>query len=264
MEKKKKDKKEKNGKRKKNSKRLIDKEIIKSSGFIHSLYGDDEGLEIKKKGQWEVTRRIIRIIGKKKLIQIMDIYKIYSYPYPKEIKHSKNKYPKKDLDKINKVLDVLHYNNWLTDEAFERIKQLIKEQILFSEKGIDKVISDHLRKSFQTGGRRIDTPLNLLIVILVESLKSKTGRPHYRLVTEFLTEQDIIDSDMSEEAIKKACTRNIENVKKINTLLKELVNIEKLSHDLHAQLTTPKEGPAKKPKLSTTTIAKLLSNLEEE
>lgn len=145
----------------------------------------------------------------------LDYLKTLLFYYRLFVENSKapiiRKLPFKKLKKIQETLESLKRGGWLIGTNVEEILSYINEKIFNTPKGdkykLEKIKSRYINK----GGPWEDFPLNFLIFFLVSYIKEEWGRPNYRLLANFLVEQEIFSIRDSEktnvELLKKRYVR---------------------------------------------------------
>lgn len=118
----------------------------------------------------------------------------------------------KQLRGIGLSIDNLQKDSWLSKSEAEEMKANLTEKIFKSNKGFG-LLMDGIKLKLKRSGRQKDDALDFLVYCLVVLVKKATGKPKYRLITNFLQEQDVDIID--EEALRRRYKRvNLEELKK--------------------------------------------------
>lgn len=187
------------------------------------------------------TKKILKIIHKDNLTYLIGWYRLHSSAlkrFKTNIDPYKN-FPKKEIQRIDKVLGTLKKKEWLSDIGLQNIQITIKEQMAHSDKGSKYIVSAMLEKLFKTRGRRLTDPyLHLLIYILIELIKKETKKANFPLIANFLSSQGITDFFIGEDRIRKiynTTCKLLENKQAQSTLFQRILlteNLLKTNHEI--------------------------------
>ena len=211
--------------------------------ILFSLYSFDEGAfklteqsyeELKKDSLPESTLTDLKkvgshiIVGEENFLDIIEeaIGSKQVNKYKNDIlKRCKNKglnsfgffqrkinLPKNEIKKIKEALNSLNQDGWLKVDSLEKINKKIRDELSYSSKGFQFIMSNKLKNEFKVNHRKLNNPeLDLIIANLINAIREKNGNKgnnDYKLVTEFLKEQKISDGENTKEIKRRYETRH--------------------------------------------------------
>lgn len=167
------------------------------------------------------TKKLLEIIPEQELIFLIGQYRARHLAHnsmKERIGTDSRDYPSKQWQEIDKNLSFLKKEGWLTRQGVNIITQELKKQMAFSKKGSEYIASTLLKNEQRTGGRQIDDP-NLIVMImgLMALLELKTEKRKLSLIADFLSEQVLVGGDggKTTDFLRKLFERNYSNLEKL-------------------------------------------------
>jgi len=159
------------------------------------------------------TNRLLTILPYETISTILRVYRVIEYFMTMIESYNnlprKSQFPTKNLKKIKQILEkhqilriskdgkMIVSKGWLEKEDIDDIMDYIYEKIKQSPKGMRTLVAKgkELIKKIEKQTKPTNLALNIVIYLLAEHLKAKTGKPNWILICNFLIEQKIINPD---------------------------------------------------------------------
>lgn len=222
----------------------------KKEGFKgYKVTKEEVETQIKTHSSWQLlnhidtsgihTQKLLSILKQETVSPILRVYRTINIflegkTYSKMSK--KDKFPKNDLKKIREILmkSITKFETkqgkmiggWLEKDDVDKIMEFITNRFwrpsYKSFRTLYAIGREKIKKQEKIT-KPTDVALNILLYLLVEHLKSKTNKPNWGLIYDFLTEQGFRTADIAEENLKDRYRKNNpDKLKKQYELYREL------------------------------------------